>query len=166
MTSQANATATANMNTQVSRLISSYLDNLDQVSTQEISLVLMQAQAALTRSNTALVPDQHKAAPRKIAQSAPGPSPERERPIGDRARDALARITGHEATTRNLAREIVRDEIGAEPPSHLVTRRRDDLRKYASLFGRYSDPALVALVIERDWHNRATHFRLPPKTAA
>ena len=92
----------------------------------------------------------------------PAPSPEAERPLADRTRDALARIAGHEAKVRDLAREIVRDEIGAEPPSHLVDCRRDDLRKYASQSGTSSTPELVALVVERDGKKRAARFRLPP----
>ena len=94
--------------------------------------------------------------------SAPSPSPEAERPLADRARDALARIAGHEAKVRDLAREIVRDEIGAEPPSHLVGCRQDDLRKYASQSGTNSAPELVALVADRDGKKRAARFRLPP----
>ena len=92
---------------------------------------------------------------------APAPSPEAKRPLAERARDVLSRTVGHEATLGALAREIVRDEVGVEPPSDLVACRREDIRKQSSL--KTGDPALVPLVAVRDARKRAARFRLPMK---
>ena len=92
---------------------------------------------------------------------APAPTAEAARPLADRAQEALARTPGHEATARALAKEIVRDEIGAEPPSDLVNCRREDLVKAAT--ASRGAPGILALVAVRDGKKRAARFRLPRK---